>query len=1136
MTMLNLCLLGAVIAYEVRMSASDTSTPNMNTSVLLGVGLCRSASRSEIQSVTGDDAKEFLTNATCVQDCESSVTPCTGYAIGPDHCVIYFKQPLQAVRQISSLRKKKSRCYASSVRYSSDWPIRSVSSEDFLKCFNMVKADGSRLRASEYKNYMHEEIMDGGFSTITCSHRCQLYSHFGLKKFDERKKCFCIDRYDYTVEPPLDRFTTDAFGHSDLLNHCPAMGCDYTNAGCNWGRDSHIAIYRSPLPTDGDECPDSLLSHDHESRFMYISGTNELDLNKHGAYSHTRVDSPRKCADLCYKQGSYFRGGNEPLYNEVCHAYFSHREREAVELVNFDCYLFNDPILAYRTHKKLSGSHADKLHKMNHMCVLRTCIEDTPCAIGYQRQSGFKYTKKDISTRRIDLTDQKITHCSACAVQCELSADCKAYQCSISLNHCYLFTSLHVDSTLQVSDVSFCGKIPETKCRSSSGVLQVGQHEDGCLCGRDTICYAGKNCYVAEGSTEYGECLEPCPCAGPNPKEGFEICSTSNQTWVSECHAKCANATKDYDGPCRPPSPGCNFDVLVGGASQLQSPCNCLSAGVTNTYEAVLCPIGSTCFTNGTCGPSSCMDLEPNTSGDNLVCASDGITYTSVCHILSPDGNGNPVTVVGSGTCPLEKCKDGQTNCDNCQTSLASGNSECRSYMGTQCVVQCNETDLVANTCGCVSPCRSVTTLSSTTEQCGCQTNVGYVVCDGYCYLSTNEVEPKAECMKGCPASDPCLCHDHVCNEDEICDTKETPHQCASICLTPHDTDCVCTDAPVNKTKSILHCPATQNNSRMVCSTTIDNSTAAECLPRCKTMVKEVCICGSLSSPIICAPDLECSEEGDDGTCGPQCLNGETNCVCDDQFCVNDSVSSNPTYCNKNLDPSVCLPSCETDEWQTDCYCPDVNAWKAQNNSSMVCSSHSYCNANSSAPASETAVCKPGCEQVDGLVAVPQGGCPCGTGEFCETGQYCSHTNITGILITKCYDKVINETCLPNYEGSLEDACLCGGYHCPEGFFCDLSSGTCSENQIVDCMTSTSSCVTDACFCGPSRMLCTPGDQCIGLDGNLECHSPVERCHSAPPLAGTKTTNCMCGKDGDPCMGVDNHCSSPRWNDTCQAV
>eukprot|EP00397_Hematodinium_sp_SG-2012_P001980 GEMP01001986.1.p1 GENE.GEMP01001986.1~~GEMP01001986.1.p1 ORF type:complete len:1265 (+),score=216.50 GEMP01001986.1:237-4031(+) len=1121
------------VAHKLKAAASAADhqvDDKYKSHVYLGYGLCRTPNKLDIISA-GNDSKAFLNSAKeCPFLCESD-DRCTGFASEPSsgNCRIYFVEPLQAVqtRHISTdPNHSLTQCYARGAAYSSDWPLSAVMESHFKECRELSDV------ASKKQFVTHVEAAtaaSGGLSSMKCAQKCQLYPYFGLKKFkDGRSKCFCMIRY--RPNDGLDYF-------KELLgpvvpNGCPSHECIHTalgGTGCSWGSEISVALYKAPTPHDGDDCPDMHHSLQHDSRFMYIKG--ELDHLAH-VIDDASVTSCSECAKRCYDHGPYVQ---DHEYGQVCHAYtctrsrFTREETEATAtnvIQKFRCRLFNDPVPHYKQPQLLSPTKV----LSSHLCVLRTCIEDTSCAhTNFTRESGFKYTKGSYKSDpsilvKVELTEG-IEHCdSVCAVECLKNAACAAYQCSISLNHCYLFQSGVADNPHQVSDISLCVKHPKVECKHTNGLWSTGEV---CLCGNDDVCQIGEYCY--EGSMGGGTCFTPCPLPDgmevDSKEYGATVCGADGQEYLSALHARCiGNTTESHKGSCNITK--CATDTVITTA--------CLCDNQT-------CAHNSTCTTNGICEPDQCPD--PTGTGNQTVCGNDGVTYESPCHVTPP------ATPVSTGECPTAPCKDGETDC-HCPTAAGDGaTTECTTDAGTHCVLKCDAPGVV---CGCVKPCTELLDgTRSGDPKCGCHTDDGYINCaknntePGYCHYEPDSTT--ATCLGQCPQTTPCICGtdtSQACNTNStVCDAANS--KCVEKCQEPGDTNCAC-QGPGIAPGEVVICTSTTTTSH--CLTTIpqyaNGTTNAECAKRCTEgaiNAGDKCLCGSVGTTNfeVCTGGKECSAEGDAGECIKPCTkNGETDCRCGTEMCINGTEAVS-TYCNLELTPSECVANCEEDGHETDCFCPHVEGWLANlvagsnNTSDGYCDTHTYCDATSTS--NGTATCKPGCDPHDGSTST-DAPCQCGEGldNKCEVGEKCFrnelHKDLTPGDTTAANKPIITSECITanvtncthdDGKASVEASCQCGTQMCPTGYYCKASQSICVPDEIEDC---TGTCANTVCQCGEAT--CMVGDHCCSGHETLPddlgkphgaCVIDTTRCGSGnPPVV----TDCTCGKD-------DVWCPSP---------
>lgn len=1164
---------------------------------LLGLGFCLNldSAHGTVVDFLGDHMNDCVTLCHGLTD-----FPCHAYAVGTGICKLYASNAVQAQRPGMVTEEEINagvKCYVLKQTFNADFPQVSVSESDFLGCFNGQIPPHGTVATITYitsiTEYVHARSGDehGNYANF-CAKQCQRFSYFLLKSHVTAtgrgsNKCYCVERYDHAKG--IDRFVGDAYFGTKLGNEmCPTWNCAYHSAGCVWHPDwdLHVAMYRNPLPHDGDPCPDHQSAHGHHSSFIFVGGSNGKVASSGWYREKVAVSSPSACAELCFYEGPSVRGRDDSKYNETCHGYYAHRDRK-LDLSSayvddsfneYNCWLYNNPIphyeiptyLTYTDEERASGAWT------NYLCVLRTCIEDTPCSWNsldnYRRVEGFKYTK---NSTRIEVPDTGVKHCEECATQCSGSTTCSAYQCSISTNHCYLFSEPKVDVDVQVSDVSFCIKSSALRdCLYQNGAKGVLQSEEPCNCG-GAVCQVPEYC-VVHNITGTGECVTYCPCvyAAP-PTVADAVCSTTNETYASECELHCANATLAYPGICiGNVCPVSSNGTLVGSVTTdvngtivngTLDACLCGGNGSTSDPTTFKCPVGSTCFSNGTCTPN-CEELAQE--GETLVCGTDGTEYTSRCSLPTN------VTLDKPGPCPLPNCTSGQTECVNCVD--ANGNCTAGANGTTRCVLECTLNITVAGSCGCRPPCQGLDAANAGnhTEMCGCDTTeFGYVVCDGHCFV--NATSGVTSCVKPCPSSgDPsCVCGGDVCAGD-LCDTAQgDTGTCLTLCENPDDTECFCR-APNMTSVNNSDTHLCQNGT--LCSTFLNATlnVSSECVAQCGGRLTDnsTCFCSTGEGAAVCSPpDSYCSTNSSSPEAGKcvkgKCDNAETDCLCGEDTCLSDGVV--PTYCNVDL--QRCFPDCLQDGTETNCFCPNAQIWLAtrvaNTSDTRVCLSddvilnalnNTYCTPKSNWTAD--AVCELHCIGRNGLLNDTHT-CPCGAGVMCAMDQFCLHTE--DMESGMCLNKVLNESCVNVTRNELEligeasttDSCWCGGMPCPEGSFCHLKSGTCSADRIQVCNTTEpiANQAVSTCRCGGDDILCAENEYCMpDVGGNTFCAAAMVRCQDPPQstecsvlgdlyvVTDTSGSNsdCYCGtaiSGGGFCTG-DQICSTDNATATCQSA
>jgi len=1150
MTLLLLfCNFAVATAFTIN-HAKKRATALPPEGIRLGIGEC-----------VGSNAETFHIEAgqTCYQKCATMTGfACYGYAYSEaainnsrTMCKLYNStvKAKAFADVVDGEMSLKITCFAMKPSYNGDFPFRAVSQADFVACRNgKIGAGQIQIQASQ-QEHIHAQAEET-YSTY-CAETCRQFKYFYVKAHGyaanaqgpKKNDCFCIERY---TKDGTDRFATDTyFGSKVSDDQCPSWDCVYESDGCVWKTDwaGHIAIYKSPFPADGDSCPDHASSLDHRSIYIFISGKQNLT-GVH--YKAINVSSPSKCAAHCKDEGPSVRDH----VNETCHAYTVHRVRGGSD---HTCYLFDDPIpeksMAHYENYKAEDRKAGLWH--NYLCVLRTCIQETSCKWGpkpsenYHRVKGFKFIGNGTFTAG---GGGSPTNCDEiCAKACTDKGDaCKAYQCSISTNHCYLFASASADNTHQVSDVSLCVKEGTTsKCFGKNGATAVSHTNSPCKCGDGgNICTEGAYCTVSD---HVGSCLnpeeiapnKPCPCETTGLEDGDKVCGTDGTTYNSTCMLQCAIVNSstplslDYVGKCGGPKSDCSEGNVTAtcfcGGQQCPSGAKCTSNVCSTTCSERGEEIGGVCV-------KYIEDPTPRIGPK-----SDEVHYNNPCSDATRAG----WTEVSrkDGPCALPSCK---TNPDEeCTCEGSEGNITCSAV--EKCVVQ--PESQVLGTINVPTGCYPVATGPGHESEVGnngtyevCTLPGGAVVCEGACYAYANGTK---SCISNClnETADNAICKCGDATSQDACAKSECKvgasgkSRCQQHCTDAKATDCVCGSG---STSELCH-------SGSVCGTNLNATWNATCIDPCTGNNTETCVCGSGTDTKSCGANSEC---GSTGNCvsTESCDAGGTDCRCggpNGTICEGGSICGGP-------ENSTCLVNCTTPA-QTGCICG--NTYAACEGSGAL-ANRTYCQKDSSTGESS---CQAPCSGFDGVSEnTDNSSCPCAPGVECGTGQFCVNNGEEGTA--DCQSEPVNTTCAASGgdeqsgQQQIAQSCKCGGMACPANNYCSESEGLCTAARLDDCAKNV---LLDAmCVCSVSgddykRDMCLAGEICSSDPNKNDaylCNVPVVKCEAEDVFGGlpqvlqnilsvlpTPQTPCYCGgkRDGDLCEEGETTCTLP--NATCSA-
>eukprot|EP00397_Hematodinium_sp_SG-2012_P005010 GEMP01005027.1.p1 GENE.GEMP01005027.1~~GEMP01005027.1.p1 ORF type:complete len:868 (+),score=171.16 GEMP01005027.1:1033-3636(+) len=809
-----------------------------------------------------------------------------------------------------------------------------------------------------------------------------------------------------------------------------------------------------------------------ESSYIYLQGMPPSGYPQ--VVDDTQQSSCHHCAMACT---------NAPLVQSMsCHAYSCDY---SVETKNYRCRLFSLPIPTSTMGHGTGGQH---------LCVLRTCLMETRCHDGYQRVKGFAYLSDALGSSSItgqNSTKPQTNKCAACALQCTDNTSCVAYQCSNTLNYCHIFASRAVNSTITVSNVVFCARIPDENCDWPYGTLATATD---CRCGQNgEICLAGTRCKI-DGISQIGTCLPTTPscttdancpchmgtCAANNrcvncddpgcPSAMYAVCGADNTTYDNACYASCNQTSVVHNGTCGQvaPYPNCTDDLVSSG----------------------------------------------------LVCGSDGKTYLHKCALIASLGS---LIGAAKGECKRQ-CMSGETEC-TCGTEYCSNGAN-----GTTVCTDLSSNNGTSTTCK--PPCDSI---SSTA--CACNINGTFTECrtGTFCVIDAlGHGSCGAECDSCDFASSLCACEDNeLCASGEWCEDGQCVPRCEKgnpqdKCRCGSSAGSTCGVRAIDGQNMHTLCPSVETEGRS------SNNT---CMPACTGEWAINCICVEggrrelanayeAGGPYVCI----------NGTSREKVCSAEnlSNCRCGKHMVLCGNTADNVrTYCNatRTTDIGACVAECSNYDsagaYPNNCACP--SSTDATTNTVDFCEEHTYCDATSP----NKFACTPGCENRFGEAANDDA-CICAAGVQCgQNKPFCLNplTNSTSINTDRRCRKAAVRACTAQ-DGSAPSSknfCLCGGEA-----ICGAKQ-TCVGGTVKQCLDSTikncpNSCVAEPCKC--DNDLCPVGYLCVQMGKTRRaCTPPIKRCKA------NNLENCLCGpSDKSVICPSSSRCTEPGPRGTCQPI